>query len=461
MRPRSSLVFAVAVITAAVALPERRAPSQTPATENTGARPNVVVIVTDDQRADTLDVMPKTRAFLGDGGITFPQSFVATPLCCPSRASIMTGRYAHNHGVRNNRLTPELDHTTTMQAALKTAGYQTAISGKFLLYWDLSEPPPNFDHWAIVNETDYYGDYFSVDGERQQIDEYSTDYIAAKALEFLDGFEADDTRPFFLYIATQAPHQPFIPEPDYESAPVPEWQPSPSVHEDDRSDKPSVVSVHRHGEAQGREERDAQLRTLYSVDDLVAGVAAKLAALGEDNDTLVILTSDNGYFWGEHGQKSKSLPYTEGIQVPLLLRFPGRAAPGTVDTRWASVADVAPTVIQAAGTAPVGIMDGTSLLAPSTRTEHYVEYSRDPGFRYPPWASLRDQSSQYIEYYEDDGSIAFREYYDLQADPYEMDNLLADADPANDPDVTVRSARLAQLATCAGRAENGAPNPCP
>jgi hypothetical protein len=236
------------------------------------------------------------------------------------------GRYAHNHGVRHNRLTPELDHTTTMQAALKTAGYQTAISGKFLLYWDMSQPPPNFDHWAIVNETDYYGGYYDVDGERQQVDEYSTDYIAAKALEFLDGFEADDTRPFFLYIATQAPHQPFIPEPDYESAPVPEWQPSPSVYEDDRSDKPSFVSVHRHGEAQGRKERDAQLRTLYSVDD---------------------------------------------------------------------------------------------------------------------------------------GSIAFREYYDLQADPYEMENLLADADPANDPDVTVRSARLAQLATCAGRAENGAPNPCP
>lgn len=460
MRPRLGLAVAAAVVILAVALPERDAPSQI-----TAGRPNVVVIVTDDQRADTLDVMPKTRAWLADGGVTFPQTFVATPLCCPSRASIMTGRYAHNHGVRTNRLTPELDHTTTMQAALKAAGYQTAISGKFLLYWDLSQPPPNFDHWAIVNETDYYGDYYSVDGERQQVNEYSTDFIATKALDFLDGFEADDTRPFFLYIATQAPHNPFIPEADYESAPVPEWQPPPSVHEQDRSDKPSFVQIHQHGESQARRERDAQLRTLYSVDDLVSAVAGKLAALGEDGDTLVILTSDNGYFWGEHGQKSKSLPYTEGIQVPLLLRFPGRVAPGTVDPRWASVADVAPTVIQAAGAAPPGLMDGASLLLPSTRTEHFVEYSRDPGFRYPPWASLRDASSQYIEYYEDDGSspgrIAFREYYDLQADPYQLENLLADADPANDPDVTVRSARLAQLATCAGRAETGAPNPCP
>jgi arylsulfatase A-like enzyme len=454
--PRFSLALAAAAVTVAVAVPERQAPSQT------AVRPNIVVIVTDDQRSDSLEVMDDTRAYLAGGGATFPQAFVATPLCCPSRASVMTGRYAHNHGVRTNRHTPDLDHTITMQAALKTAGYQTAISGKFLLYWDMSQPPPNFDRWAIVNEGDYYGDYYSVDGERQRVDEYSTDFIGAKALEFLDGFEADDARPFFLYIAPQAPHQPFIPEPDYESAPVPEWQMSPAVHEEDRSDKPDFVQVHRHGEAQGRREREAQLRTLYSVDDLVAGLAARLAALGEDADTLVILTSDNGYFWGEHGQKSKSLPYTEGVQVPLLLRFPGRVAPGTVDSRWASVVDVAPTVLEAAGAAPAGVMDGTSLLAPPTRSEHFMEYSRDPGFRYPPWASLRDLTSQYIEYYEDDGStVLFREYYDLQADPFELENLLGDADPANDPDITARSARLAQLATCAGRAEGGAPNPCP
>ena len=236
--------------------------------------------------------------------------------------------------------------------------------------------------------------------------------------------------------------------------------PPPSVYEEDRSDKPSFVSVHRHGEAQGRREREAQLRTLYSVDDLVGAVAGKLAALGEDGDTLVILTSDNGYFWGEHGQKSKSLPYTEGIHVPLLLRYPGRVPPGTVDNRWASVTDVAPTVIHAAGAPPPGVMDGGSLLLPSTRTEHFVEYARDPGFRYPPWASLRDSASQYIEYYEDDGTtVLFREYYDLVADPYQLENLLGDADPANDPDVSARSARLAQLATCAG--QQGAPNPCP
>lgn len=458
MRPGSgpAIVVAVAVVVLAVAVPEREAPSQTAA-----GRPNVVVIVTDDQRWDTLDVMPQTRAWLGDGGVTFPQTFVATPLCCPSRASVMTGRYAHNHMVSTNRHTDELDHATTMQAALKSAGYQTAISGKFLLYWDLSQPPPNFDRWAIVNETDYYGDYYSVDGQRQQVDEYSTDFIAGKALEFLDGFEADDTRPFFLYIATQAPHQPFIAEEDYASAPVPDWQPPPSVQEEDRSDKPSFVQIHQHGESQARREREAQLRTLYSVDDLVGAVAGKLAALGEDGDTLVILTSDNGYFWGEHGQKSKSLPYTEGIQVPLLLRFPGRVAAGSADPRWASVIDVAPTVIQAAGAVPPGLMDGNSLLSLPTRTEQFIEYARDPGFRYPPWASLRDASSQYIEYYEDDGRIAFREYYDLQADPYQLENLLADADPANDPDVTARSLRLAQLATCAGRAEDAAPNPCP
>lgn len=439
-------------------LSSRSGPSaQTPPAP--GPRPNVLVIVTDDQRSDTLEVMPKTRGWFEQGGTIFSDNYVTIPLCCPSRSSIFTGRYSHNHGVRTNRDAPGLDQRTTMQAYLHDAGYQTAISGKFLLYWDLSKPPPNFDHWAIVNETDYYGDTYSVDGKRQRVDQYSTDFIAERALEFLDRFEADDARPWFLYVATQAPHDPFIAEPDYENAPVPEWQPSPGVSEKDRSDKPPWVSVHGVSQQEAAQERQAQLRTLMSVDDLVDALFRRMETLGE-NDTLAVYTADNGYFWGEHRQKSKGLPYTESIRVPLLLRWPGRVPPGVVDPRLAATIDVAPTVLQATGvTAGSGPpMDGRSLLTGEARAELLVEYAKDPGFRYPDWASLRDPTAQYIEWYEPDGAASFREYYDLVADPYQLENLLGDADPANDPDVTARASRLAQLRTCSGRA---GPSACP
>jgi arylsulfatase A-like enzyme len=449
-------VVSAALLLVALLL-DRPAPrAQAPAV----AQPNILVIVTDDQRADGLEVMPKTRAIFQQGGVTFTEAYAATPLCCPSRASIMSGRYGHNSGIRTNRDTGVLDHATTVQAHLHANGYQTAISGKFLLYWDLSQPPPNFDHWAVVNETDYYGDVYSVDGERRRIDQYSTDFIAERALEYLDRFESDDPRPWFLYVATQAPHAPFVAEPDYRDAPVPPWQPGPAVSEDDRSDKPDFVQVHHVGAEQAAREREAQLRTLYSVDDLVEAIFRRMAELGEEAGTLAVYTSDNGYFWGEHRLHSKSLPYTEGIRVPLMLRWPGRVLPGAADPRLATLVDIAPTLLGAAGI-PLPAdppLDGTSLLGPDVRTEVLVEYARDPGFRYPTWASVRDRSTQYVEYYGDDGSLTFREYYDLVTDPSQLENLLADADPANDPDVTVRSGRMAQLRSCSGRS---GPNPCP
>ncbi|MGH9000470.1 MAG: sulfatase family protein [Acidimicrobiia bacterium] len=424
------------------------------------AGPNVLVIVTDDERPEGLEVMPATRAFFAKGGTTFDPAYTTTPNCCPSRSSIFSGRYSHNHGVYTNRHTGDLDHAKTMQAELKGAGYQTGIAGKFLLYWDLQQPPPHFDHYAIVNETDYYGDRFAVDGERKKIDQYSTDYIRDRALEYLDRFEADDTRPWFMYLATQAPHDPFIPAERHQDAPVPPWEPGPAVEEEDRSDKPDWVATHGVRREEAAEERTAQLRTLMAVDEMVEAVTRRMAELGED-DTLAVFTSDNGYFWGEHRNKSKALPYTPGIRVPLLVRWPGRVPAGAVDGRAAAGIDIAPTVRTAAGIPPSYTVDGMSLLGDERRGDLLTEFTKDPGWRYPTWASLRDSARQYVEWYDDDGSVVFRDYYDLVADPGQLENLLADGDPANDPDVRADSAKLAKARSCAGRAGGGTANPCP
>jgi arylsulfatase A-like enzyme len=437
---------------AAVAVAGAAAPVVASAREPAQPAPNVLLVVTDDQRADTLDVMPRTRRWLGEGGTTFGQAYVTTPLCCPSRSSILSGRYAHNHGVRTNGDGNRLDQDTTLAARLRRKGYQTAISGKFLLGWDLATPPPHFDRWAITNGTQYRGDWFSIDGARRKVSDYSTTFIGDRALEYLDHFEGDDTRPWFLYVAPQAAHRPYRAEARYADAEVPPWRPGPGVTEEDRSDKPEWV---RHwGFRGGRDLRADQLRTLLSADDMMAAVQRRLVALDEERDTLVIFTSDNGYQWGEHGLRSKSLPYAESVRVPLLLRWPGRVPEGGTTRRLVSTADIAATVLAGAGVrvrdgeAP---LDGRSQLSHRSRSRLLVEYQKDPFFPYPTWASLRGPGVVYTEWYgDDDETVAFREYYDLRRDPAENDNLLGDGVAENDPPVADLSAELARARRCAG-----------
>jgi arylsulfatase A-like enzyme len=417
-------------------------------------RPNVLVIVTDDQRSDTLAVMPQTRRWLGQGGTTFSQNFVTTPLCCPSRSSILTGRYPHNHGVRTNFDGKHLDQSTTVAAHLHAAGYQTAIAGKFLLFWDLSKPPPNFDRYTITDGTGYRGDLFSVDGRQQRVNEYSTTYIGRRALGYLDGFEANDSKPWFLYVAVQAPHSPFLAEPRYANSPVPPWHPGAGVGEQDRSDKPGFVRNYHVSPDRSAMLRTAQLRTLLSVDDLVGELAAKLRTLGEERDTLVIFTSDNGYMWSEHQLTSKGLPYTESVQVPLMMRWPGHVPAGRSDDRLAANVDITPTVLAAAGLpAPAQPpLDGHSLFGPERRPELLLEFAKDPVFPFPTWASLRTSRFQYVEYYAGDGrTVTDREYYDLLDDPSQLRNRLGDNDPANDPPTGLLSAELRRVRACAGR----------
>jgi arylsulfatase A-like enzyme len=429
-------------------------------------RPNILVIVTDDQRTGTLRVMPETKRWLRQRGVRFAEGYVSTPLCCPSRASIFTGRYAHNHGVRTNSDGELMDQGSTVQRYLRDSGYRTGFAGKFLNLWDLNDPPPNFDRWALFSPPRYGPGYhdavFNVNGKFRTVN-YSTTFLRSKSIQFLRGFdEQDDPTPWFLYVAPWAPHSPFHPQERYRDSPVPPWDGNPATQEEDLSDKPPWVRQDDGDLASGQSIRRKQLRTLMSVDDMVGALMRTLGELDERQDTLVIFVSDNGFLWGEHGYTSKRVPYPESVDVPLFMRWPGRLEPGTVDARPTANVDIAPTILDAAGIAPDPAypMDGRSVFTSHVREQRFMEYwtEDDP---VPTWASIRTNDLQYVEYYDAGGAIVFREYYDLASDLWLLENLLRDGKPGNDPPASELAQLAAEIeagATCVGTEGPGA---CP
>lgn len=400
-------------------------------------RPNILIIVSDDQRAmDTMQAMPKTMSLFGDHGVQFDQFYVTTPLCCPSRATLLSGRYAHNNFVQNNLLGHNLDQHSTMEHYLDRAGYRTGIAGKFLNGWPVAyQRPPYFDRWATTHGG-YYGKRFNINGDVRRVQEYSVDFVEEQAVRDLHRFESTDDVPWFLYLAPAPPHSPYIAEPPYVHSRVGRWVPSPAVSEADRTDKPPYVQESDVPLGRSKQVRVKQLRTLKSLDDLVANVLVELQRLGEDSDTLMMFVSDNGHIWGEHGLNAKRVPYSEAIQVPFFMRWDGHVAPGTADSRLAAMVDILPTVLEAAGIAPNPQfpLDGRSLFGPADRSRLLIEHWTQPGKSVPTFASTRTRTYQYIEYYDSDDLVIGREYYDLTNDPWQLDNLLGDADSSNDPD---------------------------
>jgi arylsulfatase A-like enzyme len=387
------------------------------------APPNILVIVTDDQR-EGLEVMPKTLRWLRDDGTTYASAFATTPLCCPARASIFTGRYAHNHGVRNNHNPAPLDHQTTIQYHLQRAGYRTGIFGKFLNGWALQQNPPFFDSWATFGWADnhYVDGSWNIQGSVRKVSQYATHFIGDQAKAFL---AAPSTKPWFLYLAPPNPHSPFTAEEKYESVSVPPWTCNPAVMESDRSDKPPFVQAQKRGCGWGQRTRTNQLRTLFSVDDMVDRVLTTLKAGGDLDNTLVFFISDNGYLWGEHGPGGKRYPYLQSIRVPMFARWDGHLPAGAVDNRLVANIDIAPTILDAAGLAPAS-MDGRSLLSGYSRQRILTENwraSEVPDL--PTWASLLTTQGHFIAYYDTSGAISFREYYDLTVDPWELSNRFA------------------------------------
>jgi arylsulfatase A-like enzyme len=415
-------------------------------------RPNVLVFVTDDQRAGTVKHMDATRRWFARRGTTFAKTFATTAVCCPSRASIFTGRYAHNHGVLTNQegQANNLDQSTTVQRHLDHAGYRTGLIGKFLNHWDLSRPPPHFDDYVLFDRG-YYGRPFNVNGTIRIVSSYTTDFIRRQAKRFLGNAEQFDRRPWFLYVAPWAPHTPATPEPTYERAFVPPLSPNPAMLEGDRSDKPAYVQEDPTDITKAARNRRRQLRTLMSVDDLVDGVMKKVMRLGEGANTLAIFLSDNGVGWEEHGLSGKAVPYFSTIRIPLYTRWPGHIPAKRRDRRIAANIDVAPTILDAAGIPAHAGLDGRSLLRRWRRNRLLLEaFGSDvrPDIK---WAATLTARKQYVEYYAGESAApTFREYYDLSNDPWQLRNLLGDEQRVNDPNLDYLSARLTTDRRCRG-----------
>jgi arylsulfatase A-like enzyme len=369
----------------------------------------------------------------------------------------MSGRYQHNHGVNNNQSgREELDQGATLQRYLHAAGYQTALDGKFLINRPVRTPPPNFDHYAH-----FLGGYddvlWNVDGKVARSKQYVTEFQSDRAIEFLDRFRRNPSRPWYLYITPQAPHLPSTPAPRYANAPVPAWEPPPPVTHQDRSDKPDFIRRQSYPRDKAEATRADQLRTLLSVDDMTDRVFRHLRDTGQLDNTLALYVADNGYLYAEYGLSGKAVPYLNSVRVPFFVRWPGHVPAGGKDPRPVGLVDIAPSVLDAAKVRPAFKypMDGRSF-RPPVRRESLLEYYHSPDqSSIPSWASIRSGTAQYIEWYQDPAgsTVRAREYYDLVKDPWQLHNLLGDKDPANDPSPATLAdvgARLARYRTCRG-----------
>jgi len=408
----------------------------------TDRRPNVIVVLTDDQRADTLGAMPWLRKELArsdSGWASFPNAFANTPLCCPARASLLTGRYARHTGVLDNDDGARLDESSTLATWFHEAGYRTGLIGKYLNRYPfgrLPYVPPGWDRFVAKRNQSgetVYRDFRAVDqGSQVLVREYATDWLADKAVGFVR--TAPSSRPFLLLFAPSAPHPPWIPagrhEGTYGGLPVEE---ATSVAGALRGAPPWVRSRPEPSASQRAAWQDDRRRadeTLLAVDEALHAI---VDALGDRlEQTVILVLSDNGYSFGEHRWEGKRCPYDECVRIPLAVHSPwvdGGAFPPVV-----SIVDLAPTILSVAGVASPGAFDGqrfaawieprvTTLFEPRNEAV-FLEWAGDT--QIPAWAAVRTAELKLIRY--EDG---VEELYDIggrigPSDPREMVNRVAD-----------------------------------
>ncbi len=407
-------------------------------------RPNVIVVMTDDQTLEQLRVMDTVRNRIGDAGTTFRNSFVNYPLCCPSRATFLTGQYAHNHGVLGNRAPrggfEGFDDSSTLATWLRGRGYATALVGKYLNGYETARPryvPPGWSEWyAPVGKVHFAYDYeMNENGELVSYgslpQDYKQDVLTAKAVDFVER-RVPKPKPFFLYASFTAPHlggprdtplppfdcrgavKPAVRHANaFNGEPLPD---PPSFNEANVNDKPKAIRRLPKLRAKDREALErkyrCQLESLLSVDE---GVDEILDAVGSElGETYVLFTSDNGFFHGEHrvpGHKGKV--YEESIRVPLLVRGPRFPAGRSVGNPVVN-ADLAPTIAKLAGVKPGLRVDGRSL----------VPFAQHPGsaplrnlfvMDSGAYEAVRTPGFTYAEH-----RTGERELYDLGEDPFQL-----------------------------------------
>jgi N-acetylglucosamine-6-sulfatase len=484
---RTSLVRRILILGGSVLLVFLLAAAQsTGANSQRVRRPNVVVIMTDDQTVESLRVMANVRTLLAGQGTTFENSFASFALCCPSRATFLTGQYAHNHGVLGNSL-PEggyakLDSSNTLPVWLQRAGYHTIHVGKYLNGYpgaNRTHVPAGWTEWYGSIDPSTYQFYNYTLNENGRLvtygsdpGSYQADVYARKGVDAIRRL-APAGAPFFLSVAFLAPHSGGPRESDDPrnfATPVPAprhrnrfaAEPLPqtaSFNEADVSDKPAGIRgrplLSSQQIANITENYRQRLESLLAVDEAVAALVAALRETGELDRTLIIFTADNGFFHGEHRVPSgKVLLYEPSIRVPLILRGPGVPRGGRVGELAANV-DLAPTIVEATGARPLRVMDGRSLLSlardATRRTGRDILIERGPGGNNQQiFSALRTTRYLYAEYSNGD-----RELYDLVRDPDQLTSLHADS--ASQGVRTALAERLARLRSCTGAACRAAP----
>jgi arylsulfatase A-like enzyme len=425
--------------------------------------PNLLFIMTDDQRQDAMSAYGNTilqtpnMDRIATGGTRFELAFVTNSLCAPSRASMLTGLYSHAHGVTTNAGGPRyynqpgLGDQTTFVHLLRQAGYHTALVGK----WHLRTLPSGFDDWVIFPGQGKYEDpdMIAEGGTRLQFRGHADDVVGDQALTFLENRPLD--RPWALLYQFKSPHRSWMPAPRHATAFEGVEIPLPRTFEDRLAGRPAALRAAEMALAdlpdfrdrvpadlpvEDRKRRNLELlvknywRVLMSVDDNVGRVLDYLDANDLTESTIVVYTSDNGFFLGEHGLFDKRLMYEPSIKVPLLVRYPARSAPGRVDRDHMVLnVDLAPTILEWAGVSAPTWMHGRSLvpllegsvpaagISPEWRDAFLYEY-----YEYPAEhcvrknRGIRTHEWKLIHFWEEPQEW---ELYDLRRDPDETRNL--------------------------------------
>ncbi len=468
-------------------------PAAAPAA-NTGGKPNVVVITTDDQPLSMVNAryMPNTIRFLADKGTSFTDFIAPTPLCCPSRAALITGQYGHNNGVLVNFYGNLREKGETLPVFLQRAGYRTAHIGKYLNgYENFTDPPtlvaPGWNKWFTQLAPRAYNDYaISQNGKLREFGDRRRDYLTAVLNRRAEKWAKQlgkSKRPFYLQLDQYAPHKApgrepcnnaAVPAPKDEGSFETEPLPKPaSFSEVDIADKPGFIQALTPISAGAEQKITRRFRcaveSIQAVDRGVKRVRRALKKIKEWKQTVVLFTSDNGFLYGEHRiRQGKELPYEENLHLPLIVRVPKQFRDDlprvpTVDQPAANI-DIAPTILALAGADSCNggdcrVMDGRSLLGlvkgdasawPADRALA-VEQS------FCNYRGLRASGYQLIEHQSflgpDGGCIATddAELYDLSTDPLQLSNLIGAS--RQSPTGLLQQqmeARMAELLVCAG-----------
>jgi N-acetylglucosamine-6-sulfatase len=384
-------------------------------------------------------------------GARFLNAFSTTPLCSPSRASFLTGQYAHTNGIIDNTSRPS-HQLPIFPRDLQRAGYRTAFFGKWHMGNDDS-PRPGFDHWvAMPGQGEALDPQLNVDGTRLKASGYVTDLLTDYVDRFIEG---SGDRPFLVYLAHKAIHPNVVQRDDGSVVPL-EGQPGGFVAAERHRGRYAGRAMPRRASAfepplgkpallrrigdlppLGREtattdeEMRGRLEMLLAVDDSLGRILARLEKMRALDNTVVVFTSDHGYFYGEHGlSEERRLAYEEAIRIPLVVRYPPRVAAGSTPGQLVLSLDLAPTLLEVAGLTPPAAIQGRSLVpifenaAGAWRSSFLVEYFSDtvfPRIRNMGYVAVRDTRFKYIQYRELEG---MDELYDLEADPYEERNLI-------------------------------------